>query len=167
MHVLLPKCIVRNLKIWKPFYWIYHHHCQWLCIFLGKFIYLFWERESTNRGGAGRERERESHASSVPSARSPPIWGSNSWTVKSWPELKPRVRCLTDWDTQTPQWLNEAFQVIWFMKWQPTAYSALIPFLLIDQDCSIPQLLHSESDTVSFLSDLLPYSVFPPSKYLS
>ena len=30
--------------------------------------------------------------------------GPNSRTMGSWPEMKPRVRCLTDWATQAPLW---------------------------------------------------------------
>ena len=30
--------------------------------------------------------------------------GLNSRTTRSWPELKPRIGCLTDWTTQAPQW---------------------------------------------------------------
>ena len=30
--------------------------------------------------------------------------GSNSWAMRSWPELKLRVGCLTNWATQVPQW---------------------------------------------------------------
>ena len=49
------------------------------------FIYLFLrERER----GRGRERGRER----IPSRGFSPTWGSNPWTVRSWPEL----RCLTD-----------------------------------------------------------------------
>ena len=50
--------------------------------------------------GRVRERERESQAGSALSAWSPK-WGSNS-QVKSWPELKPRVRRSTDWGIQVP-----------------------------------------------------------------
>ena len=32
-----------------------------------------------------------------------PVWGSNSWTVRSWPEPRSRVGRLTDWATQVPQ----------------------------------------------------------------
>ena len=57
------------------------------------FIYI-WERESTlrstSRGGAERERWRQNMkqvSGSELSAQSP-MWGSNSWAVRSWPELK-------------------------------------------------------------------------------
>ena len=44
------------------------------------------------RGGAEREGEKESQAGPALSAES--LWGSNSRTRRSWPELKSRVRCL-------------------------------------------------------------------------
>ena len=30
------------------------------------------------------------------------LWGSNSQTMRSWPEPRSRVRCLTNWATQVP-----------------------------------------------------------------
>ena len=65
-------------------------HCN-----LGLFV-LFWERESERerdkvRVGEGqRNRERER------------IWGSNSWTVRSWHEPKSGVGCLTNWAPRCP-----------------------------------------------------------------
>ena len=47
------------------------------------------------------ERESESYSGSVLSVQSP-MPGSNPRTVRSWPELKPIVRCLTDWATPAP-----------------------------------------------------------------
>ena len=44
-----------------------------------------------------RERERESQAGSTFSTRAP--HGLNPITLRSWPELKPRVRHSTDWAT--------------------------------------------------------------------
>ena len=60
-------------------------------IFFLTFIY-FWDRErqSMNRGGAEREKETQNQKQapgSEPSAQSP-TQGSNSRTVRSWPELK-------------------------------------------------------------------------------
>lgn len=49
------------------------------------------------------------------------------------------------------------------MQFSPSHCTACNFFLLVDWDPSIPQLPHPESDTVSFLSDLLPHSMFPPS----
>ena len=65
------------------------------------FIYLFIDRETEReRGregelGRGREGERESQPGSELSVQSL-MQGSNSRTVKSAPELKPRVGCSTD-----------------------------------------------------------------------
>ena len=58
-------------------------------------VYLFILR-GENEQGRGRERERE--ALSVQSQ----MWVLISWTVRSWPEQKPRVGHLTDWGTQVP-----------------------------------------------------------------
>ena len=51
-----------------------------------KFINLFGETERVNGGGAARE----SQAGSLLPAQTP-MWGSNSWTVRSWPELTPSL----------------------------------------------------------------------------
>ena len=64
---------------------------------LFKFIYFDWEHEL----GRGRERRREYQAGSALSARSL-MWGSNSQTVRSWPEMKSRVQSLMDWGTRHP-----------------------------------------------------------------
>ena len=67
------------------------------------FIY-FWDRESQSMNGGGSERGRQNlkqAPGSELSAQSP-TWGSNSWTTRSWPELKsfaqptepPRRPCL-------------------------------------------------------------------------
>ena len=61
------------------------------------FIHLFWERGS----GRGAERERESQAGSTLSAQSLTL-GSVPQTVRSWPKLKSRVLCFTDWATRPP-----------------------------------------------------------------
>ena len=76
--------------------------------FIFKFIY-FWDREGeaenmhlhAMRGVAERERDREFQVGSKLSAQSP-IWGLNSWIMRSWRELKPRVRRLTNWAPRCP-----------------------------------------------------------------
>ena len=70
---------------------------QHLIYFLSLFIY-FWEGE---RQGEGIERGRESQAGFASSVQSP-MYGLNSWTVRSWPESKSRVRRLNDWAIQEP-----------------------------------------------------------------
>ena len=70
--------------------------------FLSLFIYL--ERERTcceHVVGGGRGREWESQLDSALSAWSL-MRGWDSPTVRSWPELKSRVRRSTDWATQAP-----------------------------------------------------------------
>ena len=77
-------------------------------LFLEFLVFLFKreteierQRQRMNGRGADREEERESQAGSALSAQSP-MWGSNSRTMRSWPELKPRVRRLTNWATEVP-----------------------------------------------------------------
>ena len=69
-------------------------------------LYLFiFESEHAYKWGRGRKRERgrerEFQVGPALSAQSP-MWGSNPWTTRSWPEPTPRVGCLTDWATQVP-----------------------------------------------------------------
>ena len=67
-----------------------------------KKVHLFILRERECKWGRKRERGRESpQAGSALSAWSP-VWGLNSWTVRSWPELRWGVGCLDDWATQAP-----------------------------------------------------------------
>ena len=58
------------------------------------FKLIYFERQS-RRGTEEREGERESQAGSVLSVHSP-MRGLNPRTVRSRPELKPRVGCLTN-----------------------------------------------------------------------
>ena len=57
------------------------------------------ERLRLQVGKGQREVETESQAGSALSAQSL-TWGSNSWTMRSWPDLRSRVGHLTDWATQ-------------------------------------------------------------------
>ena len=57
-------------------------------------LFILRETESMRRGGGEREGEREFQAGSALSAWSQK-WGLNPWTVRSWPELKLRIGCLT------------------------------------------------------------------------
>ena len=69
--------------------------------FFFKFIYFERQRERESAGASRGEAGRESQAVFTLSAQSP-MQGSNSRTMRSWPEPKSRVRCLTDWATQAP-----------------------------------------------------------------
>ena len=60
-----------------------------------KSLFIYLEKIETGRAGEGqREGERESQAGSQLSVQSP-TRGSNSRTMRPWPEPKPRVGCLT------------------------------------------------------------------------
>ena len=81
----------------------FENYWSTLIIFF-KFIFIYFERE--RELGRGRERERENSKQALhcqPGARSK---GSNSRTVRSWPEPKTRVGCFADWATQAPQFLR-------------------------------------------------------------
>ena len=75
--------------------------------FFKKFIYLFLrkrERERSERTWVGDgQREGERIPSRLLTVTTEPDAGSNSRTMRSWPELKPRVRHLTSCTTQVPQ----------------------------------------------------------------
>ena len=75
------------------------------------------EREyKWGRGGAMRGKERESQAGSMLSAQSS-MQGSIPRSVRSWPELKARVRHLTNWATHLPHnWLFFFFSVYLFER---------------------------------------------------
>ena len=81
-----------SLSFYKVGFW-----CFCFC-----FVFFLRERQRQCKWKRGSERERESQVGSALSAQSL-MWGSHSWIVRSWPEPKPRVRCLTDWGTQVPQ----------------------------------------------------------------
>lgn len=76
-------------------------------LFLLRFIYLFWKRESRAHmhgawepGKEQRERERASEADSPLSAE--PNMGLSRMILRSRLEPKPRVRCSTNLATQVP-----------------------------------------------------------------
>ena len=85
--------------------WVYSF---FLGVGWGKFIYLFWEREREREREAEREGERESQAGSTVSSE--PDTGLHPMIMRSWPELKSRVRCLTDWATQAFILYGNVFQ---------------------------------------------------------
>ena len=65
------------------------------------FIYL-WEREWAQVREGRRERERETIPSRLPAVSAQPNAGLDPTTLRSWPEQKSRVGCLTNWVTQVP-----------------------------------------------------------------
>ena len=77
-------------------------------------VYLFLrERQSMSWEGAGREETQNLKQASGSELSSQSLtWGSNPWTMRSWPEVKSRVRCLTDWATQERQKHH-----IWKRRW--------------------------------------------------
>ena len=62
-----------------------------------KDLLFIFEKEREKECG----RDRKSQAASALSAQSP-MWGLNPPTVRSWHQLRSRVRHLTDWATQVP-----------------------------------------------------------------
>ena len=88
-----------HLSYFKKYFWTITMH--WAVLYFKVLIYFERER-STSREGQ-RRRERESQAGSVLPARACHGWGSNSQTVRSWPEPKPTVRCLTNLSSRVPQ----------------------------------------------------------------
>ena len=77
--------------------------CMYVCIYVCMYFQclLIFERARGWAGEGQREKDRESQAGSALSAQNH-VWGSNWQTMKSWPELKSRIGCLTDWATQAP-----------------------------------------------------------------
>ena len=59
-----------------------------------RFVFIYFKREKEEQREWEGERENPKQA---------PVRGSNSRTMRSWPELKLRVGCLTNWTTQVPQ----------------------------------------------------------------
>ena len=82
-----------------------------------KKVYLFWGGRWQRQG----ERENPKQALLAWS----PTWGSNSQTVRSWPELKSRVGHSTNWATRRPyKWFyknNSKFGFrgtsVWLSDW--------------------------------------------------
>ena len=70
-------------------------------------------------GGRGRGRRRKRNSSILCGEHDPHV-GLDLMTLRSWPERKPSVRCLTNWATWHP-WISESFKTmvrksrcIWF-----------------------------------------------------
>ena len=81
--------------------WATQSPILFLFFFLSLFIHFERETERASGEGTEREGERESQADCMLSGQSP-MWGLIPWSM-IWPQLKPRVRHLTDWATQVPQ----------------------------------------------------------------
>ena len=61
------------------------------------FLKFIWESKKEHGEGEGADRENFKQGLSTE-----PDVGLYLKTPRSWPELKPRVRCLTNWATQVP-----------------------------------------------------------------
>ena len=72
-----------------------------LFILKNTFIYFEKMHACTSRVGAAETGKRE-NPKQAPRCQQSPTWGSIPWTVRSWPEPKPRARHLADWATQAP-----------------------------------------------------------------
>ena len=101
--------IVRSLDVilhsvksyWAGLAWRWGKYWESLSLSFSLFI-RFWEREReiVCTGGAERERERENPKRALhPQCR---VQLGAQRTRSSWPELKLRVRSLTNWSTQAP-----------------------------------------------------------------
>ena len=67
------------------------------------------ETKSTQVGKEQRETENPKQALGSELSAQSPTRGSNPRTVRSWPELKSRLRCLIAWDIQAPPNTNFNF----------------------------------------------------------
>ena len=107
-------------------------------------IYLFlrWR-------GAEREGQRKSQGVSTFSPE--PNTGLDLMTMRSWPELIPRIQCFSDWTIQVPLFLTFWGTSTWFSRVAvpvciPTKSAGGFPFLT-----SLPTLV------VSFVADFSHY----------
>ena len=80
--------------------WLNRLSFQIFFFFLSLFIYF--ERDRMSRGRAEREGDRESQAGSMQLAQRAPHGVRIHETIRSRPEPKSRVRCLTNWAIQVP-----------------------------------------------------------------
>ena len=88
------------LETWILASWLWNWFCYLLFSLVPFFgvnrqfffiLFIYFETEIESGGGAGGEvRETESQAGSTLSVQSL-MWGSHSWTARSWPEPKSRV----------------------------------------------------------------------------
>ena len=95
----------------------------WENVIFFKFIYLFWEREGGGEWWSHRERGKENPKQAPCCQQRSPMRGSISSTVRSWPELKPSVGCLTNWATQWPQKMLLFICGTWSDDWGAQSWS--------------------------------------------
>ena len=94
---------LRHYKI--VFQSFFKHATAWGVFFFLCYLFILRDREKervcmhVSRGGTQREKSQAGFALSAQSL----MCGSIPQTMRSWPELKSRVRCLTDRATQAPQ----------------------------------------------------------------
>ena len=79
-------------------------HFYFLIFLRSIFIYFDWQKEWAEKGQTERERENRKqalycHCGVWRGAWFHVTWGSNSQSVRSWPEPTPRVGGLTNWAT--------------------------------------------------------------------
>ena len=70
------------------------------------FFFFFWERERESTWVAERGKRGGGRGDRIPTGSmldGEPYAKPDPTTLRSWPELKSRVRRLTNWATQTPQ----------------------------------------------------------------
>ena len=80
-----------------------HHHAEVdsVSTFFFKLIYLFWERQRQCEWR--RDRDRQRIRSRLCAARAELLGGSNPQMVRSWPELKPKVKTFNQLSPPTPR----------------------------------------------------------------
>ena len=111
------------------------------------FLIFFLEKKSVSGWGAEREGEREYEAVSVLSVQSR-TRGSNSQTVRSWPELKSRVRSPTNWATQAPQEWRLFLLILQVWVYGGIYFQSTLPVLV--------------NVLVSLVSFKIPWARYPP-----
>ena len=81
------------------------------------------EREQANLSRGGVEREGE-NPKQAPLCQRGPMWGSNSWTGRSWPQQKSRgwhlTHCTTQvsWGGGESYWCSSPHLVVTFLTWE-------------------------------------------------
>jgi len=104
------------------------------------------EKEQGVCRGGGGERERESYAGSTPSVE--PDAGLDLTTLR-WPEPKSRVRRLTDWAAQRPNFaFEQLFRIVksilgWLYKNNPQ--TRFVPVSVLDTKWSVPLELYDRA----------------------